>query len=187
MIKDTLKPITGSFVLEQYDISGVLISKDEDHNMIMDTGRYSISSSMGGFTDVNIDKVVFGTLGYNGNINTPVLDGEYGFVPARVNLFSEESIGHYHYDISFTPTTNGASANIIEPNVGGGSTIQITSANNILTYDILLGLNAANNGSSVNYTEAALYCGSNIFAMKTFAAKLKDNSNTIRITWVFTF
>jgi hypothetical protein len=187
IIKDNLEKIVGDFKAELLDIDGNILETTEEHNMIMDLGRSSISSILSGLGTTPINKVVFGTLGYNGEPLTPIDPNTLGFIPSRTNLFSEAEIGYYTYVINFVPTTNGGYATVTETNSNAGSTVKITQANNMITYEILLSINAANSSGTVNYTEAAMYCGTNIFAMKTFSAKPKDNSSTIKITWSFTF
>lgn len=161
----------------------------EEKNMIMDLGRYSIAGAVGGIGVNNniINKFVLGTLGYNGDVTTPIEPNTNGFEPNRTNLFSEEAVGYFTYPINFTPTTNGGLATLTGLPLTEGCTVKVTQVSNVLTYEIYLGVNAANNGGQINYTEAAFYCGSNIFSMKTFPVKTKDNSGALTIVWSFTF
>ena len=39
----------------------------------------------------------------------------------------------------------------------------------------------------MSYTEAALYAGDNIFSMKTFPARVKEDTVKLEITWSIVF
>ena len=68
---------------------------------------------------------------------------------------------------------------------GSVATVGQTGSSVTFTFDINSA--AGNNNGNVVYTEAALYAGTNIFAMKTFKAKVKDDSVLLRIIWTITF
>lgn len=68
-----------------------------------------------------------------------------------------------------------------------GSTGNVTVSGSSVTFTFDINSAAANNNGNVVYTEAALYTGSDIFAMKTFKAKVKDDSVLLRIIWTITF
>lgn len=188
MFKDSLKSIRGDFKIEAIQ-NGVVVDSEEDHNMIMDLGRDSVAGLLSGISTTSINKVVFGTLGYVEDISTPIPDGANGFISSRTNLFSEDSVGAYTYPIEFTPSGNASYAINLGSAGVDGCTVKVTTISNIATYEVTLGLQAGNGTDSLgtNFTEAAFYVGSNIFAMKTFASKFKDSSTTLRVTWSFTF
>ena len=50
-----------------------------------------------------------------------------------------------------------------------------------------IGHNAIAGGVFVPYTEAGLYAGDVLFSLKTFAAKVKDESTKFVITWKIYF
>jgi hypothetical protein len=68
-----------------------------------------------------------------------------------------------------------------------GSTATVGQSGSSVTFTFDINSAAGNNGGNVVYTEAALYTGSDIFAMKTFKAKVKDDSVLLRIIWTITF
>lgn len=101
----------------------------------------------------------------------------------------------YTYDINFvvsgtTVAAPGSLANsIVETNTGVGSTVHVLTTNNsvIFTIDVVT---AAANSQSANmsiFTEASLYSGAEIFSLKTFPAKIKDNTVALQIVWTISF
>lgn len=187
-MKDTFitKP-RGHFLFECFDKDGILIDKFENNNLIMDTARIAMSSNIGGFsTSVPINKLV---LGVDGNIPGDYLTPKTaleGFVSTRTELFSEEN-STYTYSIQFAdpdPVT-GICSSIIES--GTGSTVKIINTGSTVQYTFEIPETTANNSSVVTYTEAGLYSGGNIFSMKCFPAKIKDETVSLRIVWTILF
>jgi hypothetical protein len=68
-----------------------------------------------------------------------------------------------------------------------GSTGSMTLSDSSVSFTFDINTTAANDEDNVIYTEAALYTGADIFAMKTFKAKIKDSSVLLRIIWTITF
>lgn len=100
----------------------------------------------------------------------------------------------YTYEIEFTlPETNDANAtNIIEDDISSGSTVHILQEGTSVTFTTNIVPAAANSGGGAGagtsvFTEAALYSGDDIFAMKVFKAKIKDSTVLLRIIWTITF
>jgi len=102
-------------------------------------------------------------------------------------LFSNiGSIPPYTYSVGFTSgSVNGSATNIIESDLG--SSVLVETSGSSVKYTVDIDAQAANNNSTVIYTEAALYAGSRIFSAKTFKGKIKDASVLLRIIWVITF
>jgi len=73
--------------------------------------------------------------------------------------------------------------------ISSGVNINVIAENNKVTYKVTIPQTQGNDegGGVVAYTEAALYCDDQIFSMKTFPARTKDNSLEYVITWVITF
>lgn len=97
----------------------------------------------------------------------------------------------YTYSIGFDlAQTNDANAtNIDEDDTGAGSGVHVIQSGSSVTFTTSIA-NIAGNLGDVDtsiFTEAALYSGSDIFAMKTFKAKIKDSTVLLRITWTITF
>jgi len=102
----------------------------------------------------------------------------------------------YTYDVNFVvPGTNNAgvpgdlATNIVETDLNAGSTVHVlTSANSVIfTFDIVTRAANNQNANMSIFTEASLYSGAEIFSLKTFPAKIKDNTVALQITWTITF
>jgi len=102
----------------------------------------------------------------------------------------------YVYDITFNnPTTTvdttlgDIAVNIQETDLNAGSTVRVLLNNNSVTFNVVVELPAANSQTLTlsTFTEAALYVGTQIFSLKTFPAKIKDNSVKLQIAWTITF
>jgi len=185
-MKDIFNNIRGHFTVESVDTNGKIIERYEEDNLITDTARVNMCDLVTGLsTGLNINKFVLGTEGHNVSLTIPKTTAE-GFVSARTRLFAEE-MGSPTYPIIFTPTdaTDANATNIVETD--SGSTVHITKIGSTVTYYIEIPIEAANGVGTVAYTEAALYAGPNIFSMKTFGAKVKDESVSLRITWSISF
>jgi hypothetical protein len=101
----------------------------------------------------------------------------------------------YTYSLNFTlPKTNANSSgtdatNISETDANAGSSITVLQSGTSVTFNASISTNGANsqttNGSF--FTEAALYTGTGIFAMKTFKAMVKDPTVLLKIIWTITF
>jgi len=114
---------------------------------------------------------------------------------------SNPTMTPYQYAINFTiPGTNnnittGDPALIVSESDSTGTLAPTGSIVNVLhsgtstTFNIELS-NTAGNGQNLTnsaFTEAALFSGNNIFSMKTFVGKIKDNTTTLRVAWTITF
>ena len=131
--------------------------------------------------------------------------GENGFTSTRTRLFSEENSSALNYLIEFSVaggsdvtvevdgkrrngltviTTESTVKNIVRRIVGGdkGRTV---------TYEITIPAENGNSGDPANpvvaYTEAALYAGDDIFSMKTFPARVKENTVELKVIWSIIF
>lgn len=177
------KPITGHIIIECFDKSGSIIDRFEKNNLIMDNARTAMTKLTANITGAEpINKFVIGTEGHiTGNYLTPKTDLE-GFISSRTELFSEESTT-YNYPIVFTNpgTVSGNCTIVSEPN--SGSTVSLLTTSNSIQYTVEINDTAANNTGIVVFTEAALYAGGNIFSMKCFPGKIKDNTVSLRIIW----
>lgn len=187
MFTDSILKPSGYFRVESVDSLGNILDVYEENNLIMDKARVNLAAFISGLpTSTPINKIVFGTEGHiTGNLTIPKTATE-GFVSSRSSLFSEQTAS-YEYHLGFVPTTNGGFATVTEDDASAGSTVQITLSGTGIQYIVELSQLAGNNGSSVNYTEAAFYCGTNIFSMKCFPVRVKDNSVKIKIYWSFQF
>lgn len=99
----------------------------------------------------------------------------------------------YNYEIGFTIPGVVAGpvdpATITETDSGAGSTVEVEQSDSSVTFTFNIAQPAANdtNGGVSVLTEAALYANNDIFAMKTFKAKVKDDTVVLKIIWTITF
>lgn len=201
---------TGIFKIESIDIDNNIIDVYEDLNLIMDSARSNMAQVIGGVTTGNIgakiDKFVIGTLGH---VGTDILDAknvdEDGFVSTRTSLFSEEGIVAKNYSIPFD-ATGGADVTILTTgSMYEGTVLDFTDAadsssvqrvvggtnGRTLTYSIDIPINAGNSDDPLEpviaFTEAALYAGDDIFSMKCFSARVKEDTVKLSVTWSIIF
>lgn len=180
----------GHLTIQALDKLGNIIDEWADNNMIMENARVNMSELISGMnTGHYINKIVFGTEGNKtGDYLTPK-DETDGFVKERTQLFSEES-GGFYYTINFGSTgVNGDFTLVSEDDssTGESSNVNVVQSASNVTYTIdLPGLNGNNTGTVV-YTEAALYAGTQIFSMKCFKGKIKDDSVQLRVVWTLKF
>lgn len=185
-MKDIFAQFKGHFTVECLDKNLNVIDRYEEDNLIMDKARINVCDLVTGLSvGKHINKFVLGTQGHDSSLTDPKTSSD-GFISSRTQLFSEETGGTI-YPISWTVTdSNDADAtNIIESD--SGSTVHITRSGTTVTYNIIVPIGAANGTGTVAYTEAALYASDNIFSMKTFSGKIKDDTVQLRITWSITF
>ena len=179
--------LKGYLLVECKDKFGNVIDKYENHNLIMDAARISMAQMTAGLSNSSeINKFVLGTEGHiGGDYLNPKTDVD-GFVGTRTKLFSEQS-GTYNYPIVFdTPGTATGSCTIVsEPDAD--STVSIVYADKSVEYTIEVFEDSANNTGVAVFTEAALYAGANIFSMKCFPGKIKDNTVSLKIVWKILF
>lgn len=181
------KPIFGHIIVECSDKNGTVVDRFEKHNLIMDTARVAVSSLACGLSTAEpINKFVLGTDGHiPGDFLTPKGEAQ-GFISSRTQLFSEETSG-FTYPIDFTNPGTASGSCTINSEPDSGSTITMSYVGNDVEYTITVP-ELAGNGTGISvFTEAALYAGGNIFSMKTFPAKIKDDSVSLKIIWKILF
>ena len=189
----------------------------EEKNLIMDKARNNMAELASGcILGLQITKFVIGTACHNPDTNDildPILVGTYGYTPTRVETFSKTQ-NKFRYNISWDPF-NPVSDDLVTPvswNLGEVSLfgkgnkldetgvesgaentpcpISIKVLGNSILYTITLPEAAANGvsgDSTVAFTEAALFSGSDIFSLKTFSARVKDPSVRYVIEWRIIF
>jgi len=215
-IQETVsKPTEGYFKLECFDKDGNTIDVYEHKNMIMERSKASVANStMGHVVPIDyINKFVMGDRGHdvtNGNL---LVGRDFSF--ARTGLFAEEDTTGSTYAVVFNPlarAAEGVSPVIYEGDSTEGQTIAgiaevKVNIINVSTVEYVIDINASSaNGTGVKpWTEAALYtkreesptydagtangkpANGKIFAMRTFPAKIKEDTTTFRITWQVVF
>lgn len=199
----------GVFSIKSFDKDGNVIDDYEEKNLIMDEARRNMAQLIGGVTAAgdtdgrHIDSFVLGTKGHNGtNILDYIAVGDAGFTSARTSLFSEVGATDINYKIGFNSV---GGLNVTDSNATGrhykGTSAQDTDAvknivkrvvnDRTVTYTITVPATNANSGDIANpvvaYTEAALYAGSEMFSMKTFPARVKEDTVKFEINWSIIF
>lgn len=208
MILNDQVNFVGVFSIKAFNADGT-VDEYTDTNLIMDGARRNMARLVGGVTtagDVQgmcINQFVLGTKGHNGtDILNYIKVGDAGFTSARTSLFSEATSGAKNYKITFAPAggtdvtdTNatgqmfsGAAAGTVD---AAKNTVRRVVSDRTVTYTITVPATNANSGDAVNpvvaYTEAALYAGDEIFSMKTFPARVKEDAVKFEITWSIIF
>jgi len=205
ILKDKID-FQGEFKIKMYKKDGS-IEEYTDKNLIMDKARSNMAELVGGYTQgVPIDKFVLGNKGHNG---TDILDykkvgANDEFISSRTKLFAEDSAyndandkENFSYEISFdvqSDTSLKDDQNAVGRITGSDETqeceVQRLVNDRTCTYTITIPDFAGNKvgeGAVVAYTEAALYAGQDIFSMKTFPARVKEDTVKFVITWSIIF
>jgi len=192
---DTFKGVRGYFKIESIK-DGKVIDSFEQHNLIMDEARKIFAKLLANINGQPVvDKFVMGNCGHVGaDANDPsagdilVPKSEIdGFTSDRTMLFAEESgtNGTNYNSIEFT--VDGVSGDTVTAN-DGITTVKTTVNENEVEYIIDIDNKALNvSRGSIIYTECAFYAGSEIFSMRTFKGKIKDNTVGLRVTWKIIF
>lgn len=206
----------GEFGIYSYNKNNELIDAYEEKNLIVYGARSVMAKVLGAFTeDVTgacgmlnpINRLVLGTRGHIGNdILTPVLVGEMHpdlglFSPERDELYSEQTKEN-NYHITFDPAgalevfDDEIPGTMYNNGIAGTEDVALNSAKreitgdfgNVVRYTITIDQNCGNlPGVPVTYTEAALYAGDTMFAMKTFPARVKEDTVKFVIIWSVIF
>jgi hypothetical protein len=186
----------GYLKIESLDANRNIVDVWEDPNLIMDTARVDMAGLLANFSGANpVNTFVLGNNGHtpglgevSENILVPKTSLE-GFVSTRTMLFAEDDTLapgiNYNYSISWTPPVD-ANSTVLDTALGVCSiSTSITATTTQYIFEIPT--TEANNAGIATFTEAAMYTGSNIFSMRTFPAKIKDDTVILRITWSITF
>jgi len=206
-LKDNID-FVGHFGIKAYKKDGT-IEEYEDKNLIMDRARQNMAQLVGGVTvggdtiqGKEINRFVIGT---EGHIGTNILDykkvgGSEGFNSTRTNIFSQASNGEFYtipFDVKGDTDVTDNPTNCVNSKVSGNETCRVrrTVSNRTCTYIITIWdasgnsytQNETSGTSVIAYTEAALYAGADIFSMKTFPARVKEDTVKFEITWSIIF
>ena len=187
-MKDIYKtPLSGHIIVECLDKTGKVLDRFENHNLIMDKARTAMSSLACALTTAEpINKFVLGTEGHiTGDFLTPKGEAQ-GFLSSRTQLFSEES-ADFTYPIEFTNPGTASGSCVVDSEPDSGTTITMSYVGNDVEYTINIPETAANGAGISVFTEAALYAGGNIFSMKCFPAKIKENTVSLKVIWKILF
>jgi len=217
ILKDEVnKPTEGFFKLECLDKEGNIIDSFEQQNMIMQKSKATVANStMGQYPQQDfINKIVLGDGGSdNGNL---LVGRDFSFTRINLFAEQNVGETFTILFNPLGRAGNGTAPTLAEFYTGditapGTSTVDINIINNSTiqyVFDISPGSGNSGGGNGVKpWTEAALYTrrddnvdystdsetigspakNGNIFAMRTFPAKIKDATTTFRITWEIVF
>lgn len=204
----------GVFNFKSLDENDNVLDEYTEKNLIMDSARNNMAQLIGGVTSGNgasigyaINRFVIGTKGHVGNdildfqqvgeTDTSKPVGHQTFDGARQSLFSEAIVGAPNYRITLDPTGDNditvtadgqryeGSNSVGAPETG--NTVRRLVSGRTVTYTVTIPVDNANAATPLAYTEAALYAGSEIFSMKTFPARVKENTVKFEISWSIIF
>lgn len=205
-LKDGIE-FVGNFKIKSIRDDGT-VEVLEEKNLIMDEARTNMAQLIGGVTSGSdtygdpINKFVIGTLGHSdSDILSPIAVGEDGFTSARTSLFSEANASAYNYRIDFDPeggttVTKSATGKMYKGSSlvntdSDANTVKRVVSDRTVTYTITIPTTNANNPDSdtsvIAFTEAALYASGEIFSMKTFAGRVKEDTVKLVIEWSIIF
>jgi len=204
----------GVFNFKSIDADGNVLDEYKEKNLIMDAARNNMAQLVGGVTTggdtsagLSINKFVLGT---RGHVGTDILDAQQvgesdvdkqiyyrTFDSQRSDLFSEAISGSVNYRIDFdatgdndvTLTVDGQryEAGTVVGAIENGNTVRRVVSGRTVTYTVTVPVDNANDANPLAYTEAALYAGAEIFSMKTFPARIKENTVKFEISWSIIF
>lgn len=183
-MKDNIKAFKGHFKLEEISKDGSSRVIVDDKNLIVNNASEMMAKIVGGYyhssTAPDIDKFLLGAGGHNPSNPLQIRAGWPD--PTVTELYDSE------YEISFTPPNGtGESSLIIDTSTPeSGNDVSMTTVGNIVTFTIIISEANANIPEG-GYSEAALFMGNEIFAMKCFPFKQKDENTEWKITWALTF
>ena len=204
-MKDTIEMnIKGEFTLKSYK-DGVLQDSFSDRNLVVTGSRSAVAAAMSGIKNPQpINRLTLGTNGHIESISKfspKQVNGTYNefgkelhYTEDRTNLFSEE-LSKTTLDLKFYPVTNSDESQKLSA-IAYFNTSEVTTTNtfvevfadcNSITYIFTIEEGLGHGQDFIAYTEAGLYAGAVLFSMKTFAAKVKDESTQMVLTWKIYF
>ena len=188
-MQDTFKGVQGYFKIEAIK-DGQVVDSFEQKNLIMDLARNTFANLIAGINNTPvINRFVIGTQGHVAGDFLVPKGVDQGFTSEKTCLFSEEA-GDELVDFEslyFIPTgVSGDNVTVENPN--NASTVKIDVNGTDVVYEINIHNDACNGSTgTMVFTECAFYTGSEIFSMRTFKGKIKDNTVSLKITWKIMF
>jgi hypothetical protein len=215
LLKDNVG-IRGVFSIKSFNKEGVEIDEYKEDNLIMDNARVNMARliaglTVGGNVAKPINKIVLGTRGHMG---TDILDyqqvgetdtskptNDRTFESTRIKLFSESIASQVNYRVPFDVTgdsdvtVTGTGKRYEQDTIVGSNEpyniVRRVVNDRTVTYIFTIPAENANSGDTENpvvaYTEAALYADDDIFSMKTFPARVKEDTVKFEIVWSIIF
>jgi hypothetical protein len=205
MLADTINFI-GDFTISEYNAKDELLASYSDKNLIMDAARKNMAELIAGLANGKvINRFILGTRGHVGTdlLVPKEVGGSYtegNFDSSRLKLYSEEApAGTPYWYVDFTPNPLGGNSTIsnVFNTVNGLETItdvnvSIGVAGKETTYTVTIPVSSANKTTGpVAYTEAGLVSVSggdvDLFSMKCFPARVKEDTVKLIIVWKIIF
>lgn len=204
-MKDTVEMnIKGEFTIKSYK-DGVLQDSFSDRNLVVTGSRSAVAAAISGIKNPQpINRLTLGTQGHieaDSKFSPKLVNATYtefgqslSYTEDRDKLFSEE-LGRTTLDLKFYPVTSSDESQKLSA-IAFYNTTEVTTTNtfvevftdcNSVTYKFSIEEGLGHGGDFTAYTEAGLYAGAVLFSMKTFAAKVKDESTQLEITWKIYF
>jgi hypothetical protein len=196
--------IKGVFSIDTYK-GEKLLESFSDNNLVVIGSRSAVASLVSGIKSPQpINRFSLGFKGHQQNINifTPKeVGGEYTedgkllkFNEERTELFCEE-LNESTFDIKFYPISSSDESQKLSCLTFFDNTeietqntfVEIFTDCNSVTYKFTIEDGIGHGEDFKVYTEAGLYAGSVLFSLKTFTAKVKDESTKFVITWKIYF
>lgn len=201
---DKIYDIKGEFSIDVYK-DDLVIDNFTNKNLVVTGSRSAVAALVSGIKGGQpINRLSLGTRGHISTIDkfTPKeVGGEYPedgvllkFDESRDKLFCEE-FNEYTFDVKFYPVPGTDESQKVSGLAFYNGTeietqntfVEIFCDCNSVTYIVTIEEGVGHGGTFVPYTEAGLYAGNVLFSMKTFAAKVKDESTKFVITWKIYF
>lgn len=205
MLADKIQ-FQGHFTVQAYNEKDELIGEYSEKNLIMDAARKNMAELIAGLA---VGKVINRfILGSRGHVGTDLLapkevGGSYtegNFDSTKTKLYSEEATaGTPYWYVDFVPNPLGGNATIqnVVNTVNGSETsadviVNIGVSGKETTYTITVPVTSANNPAGpVAYTEAGLVSAAggdvDLFSMKCFPARVKEDTVKLIIVWKIIF
>lgn len=107
-------------------------------------------------------------------------------VVAGEDWVKSDDIGDtYEINFELPGTSNSPSGDAASTDTGDQITVLLSGTT--ITFTFELGSNNGNGDGTMVYTEAGIYAGDELFCMKTFPAKVKDETVIMRVIWSIIF
>lgn len=196
--------IKGEFHIDVYNGDNI-VDTFTNKNLVVTGSRSAVSALVSGIKGGQpINRLSLGTRGHISTLDKfhpKEVGGEYSedgillkFDESRSKLFCEE-YNELTFDIKFYPVGGNDESQKVSGLAFYGGTevetqntfVEIFCDCNSVTYIFTIEEGIGHGGTFVPYTEAGLYAGNVLFSMKTFAAKVKDESTKFVITWKIYF
>jgi hypothetical protein len=209
--------VRGEFLIKTYKADGSVEEYAEKNLIMDKARSNMAELVSGWGLGAPMTRFLIGTKGHNpdtNNVLEPIQVGANNFVTTRTNIFSQEQ-GTFYYTLIWDPL-NPVDSNFNTPvswtetgvltayakgnkynqtgiedgaeNVACPLRVEVLDRTIKYTFTIPeIAANGDDGQSVVAFTEAALMSGDDIFSMKTFPARVKENTVKFEIVWSIIF